>query len=193
MPFDPPSGKIPPDLHRERAVSQNTPSPDRSHDVSESGDRYEALVEVLEQQKLQQERGKAQESKERDSKRGGQPFWLVFALLIIAGWLWLLPPEPLRMNPPDPQPVAQEEAALRFAMYLQAQRILAYQQEAGRLPLTLETAGPPLPGMEYTLLQDGLYQLTGSTDRLTLTYRSDLPLDTFVGTGADIVNAGQLP
>lgn len=161
--------------------------------MSESGDRYEALVEVLEQQKLQQERGKVQDSKERDSKRGGQPFWLVFALLIIAGWLWLMPPEPLRMNPPDPQPVAQEEAALRFAMYLQAQRILAYRQEAGRLPLTLETAGPPLPGMEYTLLQDGLYQLTGSTDRLTLTYRSDLPLDTFVGTGADIVDPGQLP
>jgi hypothetical protein len=97
------------------------------------------------------------------------------------------------MDPPPPQPLAQEEAALRFTMYVQAQRIKAYQEEHGQLPGTLDEAGPPLPGMRYTVLHPDLYQLTGQTDRLTLTYRSDLPLQEFVGSGADVINEDALP
>ena len=168
---------------------QNPPSGD-AHDISGAGDRYEALLDVLEHQRTQKEQDEAREVAERrrrqDERR--RPYWLVGVLLLITAWLWLFPPSSLRVDPPEPQPIQQEEEALRFAMYVQAQRIRAFRADNGRLPDRLEEAGPPLPGMRYTVLADGLYQLTGETDRLTLTYQSDLPLEEFLGTGEDVVD-----
>jgi hypothetical protein len=42
--------------------------------------------------------------------------------------------------------------------------------------------------MEYVKLTDALYQLTGKTERVVLTYRSDLPLREFVGSGAEVLD-----
>ena len=167
----------------------------RAHNISGGGaDRYEALLEVLEHEKTQAAKARALEEAERQmSKKQGGPYWPVGVLLIITAWLWLFPPAFLRLDPPEPQPVAQEEAALRFTMYIQAQRIKAFRQEHNRLPENLEEAGPPLPGMRYTVLHSELYQLTGATDRVTLTYRSDLPLQEFVGSGADVIDESELP
>ena len=166
----------------------------RPHQISGGGDRYEALLEVLEHEKTQAARARALEEAERQKQKEQRgPYWPVFVLLAITAWLWLFPPAFLSMDPPPPQPVEQEEAALRFTMYLQAQRIKAFRLAEGRLPETLEEAGEPLPGMRYTRLHADLYQLTGATDRVTLTYRSDLPLDEFVGSGADVVDVEDLP
>lgn len=179
-------------------MTQKTPesgSSSNSHDITGSGDRYETLLEVLEHQKSQAARDRELEEAERQfsKEQQGGPYWLVVVLLVITAWLWIFPPAFLRMDPPPPQPIEQEEAALRFTMYLQAQRIKAFRQETGRLPDSLEAAGPPLPGMRYTVLHTDLYQLTGATDRVTLTYRSDLPLQEFVGSGADVVDVDELP
>ena len=163
------------------------------HDISGSGDRYEALLDVLEHEKTQAARSKALEEAERQKrKRQRTPYWPVAVLLVITAWLWIFPPAFLRLDPPPPQPIEQEEAALRFTMYVQAQRIKAFREESGRLPGSLEEAGQPLPDMRYTVLQPDLYQLTGSTDRVTLTYRSDLPLEEFVGSGADVLDEAQI-
>lgn len=89
--------------------------------------------------------------------------------------------------------MAEEEASLRFAMYLQAQRIKAFQQGAGRLPRELAEAGQPLPGMSYRPLSAGTYELEGATDRVRLTYRSDTPLREFLGTGADVLDESVIP
>lgn len=175
-------------------VTKRTPESSSSdgHDISGSGDRYEALLEVLEHEKTQAARADAQDEADRRERRARRmPYWPVAALLVITAWLWIFPPAFLRLDPPPPQPVEQEEAALRFTVYIQAQRIKAFRQANGRLPRTLEEAGEPLPGMRYTVLQPGLYQLTASTDRMTLTYRSDLPLEEFVGSGADLFEAAQ--
>ena len=177
-------------------MSNRTPSEGSSgggHHISGSGDRYEALLEVLEHEKTQAARSRElEEAERRRQKQRRVPYWPVAVLLVITVWLWLFPPGFLRLDPPPPQPIAQEEAALRFTMYVQAQRIKAFRQEQGRLPETLEEAGPPLPGMSYIVLQNDLYQLTGSTERLTLTYRSDLPLDDFLGSGADVIDEAEL-
>lgn len=175
--------------------------PRNIHDISGSGDRYEALVQVLEHQKSQSERDRALELerlRRNRERRRARPYWLLGVLLALTAWLWLLPPSFLRIDPPPPQPLEQEEAALRFAMYVQAQRIAAHRLETGEYPARLEDAGPPLPGMQYTRLAAELYQLTAETDRLKLTYRSDLPLQDFVGSGADVVDepgsvGGSLP
>jgi hypothetical protein len=164
--------------------------------ITGGGDRYEALVQIMEQQAAQSERDRELEAYERALRHRRQslvPPWVAVVLAIIVVWLWLFPPGFMRMDPPPPQPIEQEEAALRFTMYLQVQRIRGFQQEQGRVPATLEEAGPPLPAMEYHRLGANLYQLNGVTDRLRLTYRSDLPLDEFVGTGADVVNPARLP
>lgn len=174
-------------------MKKPTSSSGRLHDISASGDRYEALLEVLEHEKTQAERAKALEEAEREKrKQGRQRYWPVAVLAVITAWLWLFPPAFLRLEPPPPQPVEQEEAALRFTVYVQAQRIRAFHQETGRLPETLDEAGEPLPGMQYTRLHEDLYQLTGATDRVTLTYRSDLPLDEFIGDGAEVLDEARI-
>ncbi len=169
-------------------------TPRNAHDISGAGDRYEALVEVLQHQKSQAERDRELERERlvRSQEREGAPSWMLIVVVLFAGWVWIFPPGFLRVEPPPPQPVEQEEASLRFVMYVQAQRLKAYRQETGRYPERLEDAGPPLPNMTYTLLHDDVYQLTGSTDRLTLTYMSDLPLESFVGSGADVVDEDRL-
>ncbi|MFW6205947.1 MAG: hypothetical protein ACOC5I_01785 [Gemmatimonadota bacterium] len=161
------------------------------HEISGSGDRYEALLEVLEHEESQARRSREWEAAERRKRsRRTRSYWPLVVLLAIAAWLWIFPPGFLRIEPPPAQPVEQEEQALRLTIYLQAQRIQGFVEENGRLPDPLDEAGPPLPGMEYTVLQPGLYQLTGSTDRLALTYRSDLPLQDFVGDAAVLLDTG---
>lgn len=165
-----------------------------AHDITGDGDRYEALLQVLEREKEQAARDRALEEAERQQRKKQRgPLWPAAVLFLITAWIWLFPPAFLRMDPPPPQPVAQEEAALRFSMYLQAQRIKAFHLEHGRLPDSLAEAGPPLPGMRYTVLHTDLYQLTGATERVTLTYRSDLPLRDFVGSGAAVLDRDRLP
>ncbi|MGK7312022.1 MAG: hypothetical protein ACN0LA_07245 [Candidatus Longimicrobiales bacterium M2_2A_002] len=173
-------------------MTKRTPESSSSsgHDISGGGDRYETLLEVLEHEKTQAARSSALEAAERQKRAGRRtPYWPVAVLLAITAWLWIFPPAFLRLDPPPPQPVGQEEAVLRFTVYVQAQRIKAFRQANGRLPETLEEVGEPLPDVRYTVLQPGLYQLTGSTGRVTVTYRSDLPLEEFVGSGADVLGA----
>lgn len=166
-----------------------TPSSRDTHHISGGGDRYEALMAVLEHQASQSARDRAREAEQlrRQRETRDRPYGLVAVLLVFTAWIWLLPPAFLRVEAPPAPPVQEEEAALRFLMYVQAQRIKAYRQETGEYPTRLEEAGPPLPGMRYMRLADELYQLTGVTERLTLTFRSDLPLEEFVGSGAAVL------
>lgn len=152
----------------------------RHHDVTGTGGRYELLQEVLERQQAQQRQDEQREAALRVSSSGRRaPLWLLPLLVAVALWLWLVPPAVLQVDAAPTQPIEEEEAALRFVMNAQALRIEEFRRRNGRYPTTLDEAGPPLPGLHYTRLQDGLYQLTGLTERLTLTYRSDLPLDDF--------------
>lgn len=169
-----------------------TIDPRNIHDVSGSGDRYETLVELLEQESRQaaadRERELQLEQLRLRRDRSSTPYWVAASLLLITAWLWLWPPAILRLDPPPPQPIEREESALRFAIYLQAQRLKSYRQEEGEYPLRLEEAGPPLPAMRYLRLAPQLYQLSAGTDRIILTYRSDLPLSEFVGSGAQVLD-----
>lgn len=155
------------------------------HDVTGSGGRYDILREVLERQQAQEMEDEERESVQRASSGGRRaPLWLLPLLAATAAWLWVSPPSVLRVDAAAPQAIEEEEAALRFVIRAQALRIEEFRRQTGHFPVSLDEAGPPLPGLRYTRLQDDLYQLTGSTDRLTLTYRSDLPLEDFAPTGA---------
>jgi hypothetical protein len=173
----------------------STPGTSEPVDITSTGDRYETLLQIMEQQSARAARDRADEERElkRQRRRPSRvPPWATILLAIATLWIWLFPPAALRVDPPPPPPIEEETAALRFTMYLQVQRIRAFQEANDRLPVRLEEAGPPLPAVEYHRLSDDLYQLNGATDRVLLTYRSDLPLDEFVGAGADVVDVGRL-
>lgn len=156
-------------------------------DLRGGGDRHEMLLDVLRLHRAQRHGAREREARERArrDRESRVPRWLVLLLFLATAWVWLFPPPILRVAPPAPQSVAREEAALRFAIEVQARRIEAFRRDQGRLPAALGEVGPPQPGMEYVRLGPELYQLTGATRRVTLTYRSDLPLEAFAGGAAD--------
>ena len=99
---------------------------------------------------------------------------------------------PLAVALPGPPPVEEEEATLRLVMYLQAQKIEQYLIDTGHVPLALDDAGPAFQGMEYIRLTNSDYRILGRTGRVTLSYSSVEPLDTFVGAGASVLNPSVL-
>lgn len=181
------------DQPRGKASVSKPGSPRDPDNITGGGSRYEALLEVLEQQQRQAKEDRARAERSRRSPERRIPIWLVVGLGLVAAWLWLIPPPFLRVEEPPPRSGAQEEAALRFAVYVQAQRIEEFRNRSGRLPESLEEVGPPMPGMHYVRLSDGLYQLTGTSDRSRLTYRSDLSLSDFARSGADDPDAMRRP
>ena len=99
---------------------------------------------------------------------------------IVALWLWLLPPAWIEFTAPPPLPVQVEEAGLRMAIYLQAQRIERFRRERGRLPDVLAEAGEPLSGVSYDRLDAGTFRLTGAGANMELTYHSADSIAAFV-------------
>lgn len=180
------------DQPRGKAFVSKPGSPRDPDNITGGGSRYEALLEVLEQQQRQAEIDRERERRQRRPSDRRVPGWLAVVLGLVAVWLWVLPPPFLSVNEPAPRSPADEEAALRFAVYVQAQRIQEFRNRSGRLPESLDEVGPPLQDMDYVRLAPGLYQLTGTTGRVRVTYRSDLPLADFVGSGADVLDESRI-
>jgi len=107
--------------------------------------------------------------------------------LSLAFWIWFFPPVWAQRDPVSVPSVAEEETSLRLVMFLQAQRIESFRSENGHLPQSLEEAGPPLPGVEYTRLAGQTYYLRGEGGRAYLGYFSSQPIDTFLGDSEDLL------
>ena len=170
------------------SIDPNPPPEPLEVEVSQAGERDAALAAVLrEQTEKAQVEVHARKARVR---RQGLGFWH-FALGIataLALWIWIWPPIFLVVTPPGPPPVEEEEASLRLVMYLQAQRIEQYLLDTGGVPLALDDAGPVFRGMDYIRLTNSDYRILGRTGRVTLTYSSVDPLDTFLGAGASVLN-----
>ncbi len=157
-------------------------------DVSEAGERDAALAAVLREQTKKTE-VEAHARKVRIRRQGlGLRHLVLSVATAMALWIWLWPPGILRVAPAGPPPVEEEEATLRLVMYFQAQKIEQYLLDTGRVPLALDDAGPAFRGMEYIRLTNSDYRILGRTGRVTLSYSSVEPLDTFVGAGASVLN-----
>ena len=166
----------------------NPPPEPRDVEVSQADERDAALAAVLRDQTEKAEvEAHARKVRVRRQGLGFRHFALSFAA-IISLWIWRWPPGILLVPTPGPAPMAEEEASLRLVMYFQAQKIEQYVLDNGRVPLTLEDAGPAFRGMEYIRLTNSDYRILGRTSRVTLTYSSVEPLDTFVGAGATVLN-----
>lgn len=158
--------------------------PDRRQNYGGT-DRYEALLDVMEQEA---EKVRSEGVLGAASPREGRIRLVVLTLLVTAFGLvqwkgsdWF-GPEPI------PAPTTMElEQSLRAAMYLQAQRIAAFNNRTGRLPDTLDEAGEPLPGVQYAKLGEDVYRLTGENRGVTLTYNSDQPPSALLGNAASLL------
>lgn len=158
-------------------------------EVSQSHERDAALAAVLREQTEKAEVD-AHARKRRARRQGlGLRHLALGIATVVSLWIWRWPPGFLVIAPPGPPPVAQEEATLRLVMYFQAQKIEQYLLDTGRVPLSIDDAGPVFRGMEYIRLTNSDYRILGRTGRVTLSYSSVEPLDTFVGDGASVLNS----
>lgn len=157
-------------------------------EVSRASERDSVLAAVL---RYQTERAEvaahAQQVLERRRGFGLRHLALGMAMAT-AIWIWIWPPVVLRITPPGPPAVEEEESSLRLVMYFQAQKIEQYRVDTGSVPLVLSDAGPAFRGMEYIRLTNRDYRILGRTRRMVLSYSSVDPLDVFVGTGASVLD-----
>jgi hypothetical protein len=145
-------------------------------------ERYDVLQEVMEQHVDAVESSRRPPQQPATRRRGRVVLLAVLVVVFVVIWWkgndWLGPPQP------PPQTTSQLQTDLRVAMYLQVQRIKAFQLRTGHLPDQLNDAGPPVPGIRYQKLDDRTYELSGENGRVTLTYRSDQPIGALLGDAA---------
>lgn len=129
-----------------------------------------------------------------DIRTSGRRHGVLTLAVIIATYVWFLPPAWVRGTPPPPAATAAEESsALRLTMYVQAQRIEQFRIDHGRIPYNLGEAGPAFSGMEYIRLTDTNYRLNGRSELATLSLSSGgQSLHEFLGDGEMVLDWGKI-
>lgn len=87
---------------------------------------------------------------------------------------------------PEHVPIEQRQAHVRYAMYLAAERVLAFRDSSGGvLPRTLHQAGAAWPGMSYHV-QGDVFTLHARVDSATaIDYRSSRDPRDFLGQATE--------
>lgn len=116
---------------------------------------------------------------------------ILMALVAMSASVWLTELPFLRASEPQGPDAAQRVAGARFAVYLQAQRVLQYRIEHGRLPLAVQEAGEVAEGVSYTRLSDDLFRLSLVTHDGTFSFRSDDSPEHFLGGSLKLLGIGR--
>ena len=126
-------------------MERNQPETSDRIEVSQGQERAAALVAVLRDQEEKEEASlRAQEALKRRSRNGN----LVLTVsALMAAWVWIFPPDSIRIERPTVPTVAEEEASLRRTIFLQHSAIQQYRIENGRIPEGLDQAGSTFAGM----------------------------------------------
>jgi hypothetical protein len=104
--------------------------------------------------------------------------------LLIAGWLFLAPPDWLPRAGNDRRTVEQRTLGLRVVLALEAARVKAYRDAEGKLPASIAEAGGDVRSVRYTAIDDARFTLTATDGAASVTYDSTEPLaDLLSGTG----------
>lgn len=82
---------------------------------------------------------------------------------------------------PAALPSAQREAGVRFGMYFLAQRLEQYRLRENALPPNLDFTEETWPGITYRLVSDSVFELQATVDSTVIVFRSDQPVDRFLG------------
>jgi hypothetical protein len=162
-------------------AQQNQPSPEK-----------QALIEAYEKVLLADA-----EKREKDNaaKPAGPPrrrthpvvLLSLLVLVVVGAYAVFARPAWLFERGAPAEPVSIQEASLRLAMAMQFQRIERFRTQSGRLPTTVEEAGPAMPGVRYQARHPDGFTLTGSNGSVTLTLQSSEPLAAFVGNSYELI------
>ena len=85
-------------------------------------------------------------------------------------------------------PLANQEAGLRMEMVIQAGKVLQFLEENGRLPDDLQEVGDSPDAVRYIALAGNVFQLTGETGEITITFTSTEPLEELLADALTIVS-----
>ncbi len=150
----------------------------RESQGSSQADRDQESVSDLVHEIQSSAQEKAQGSEARKGrKRTPNLLYGALAILLLANaYLWLIQPGWLSFTDDGPS----VEDTLRFQMYVQAQRIQAYERTEGTLPDDLEDTGTPFEGLEYRVTGPASWELEGEANGVQLTLTSATPLEAFM-------------
>ncbi len=164
-----------------RDKPQNSTTQRREATSSEYGD---ALSDILKDQARRKELRRAPGPK--PGQRRLHPI-VPPVLALISIWLWAFPPAALRPVVPT-IPLANQEAGLRMEMVIQAGKVLQFLEENGRLPNDLQEVGDSPDAVRYIALAGNVFQLTGETGEITITFTSTEPLEELLADALTIVS-----
>ena len=110
------------------------------------------------------------------------PLTLLCAYSLIAKPDFIYGPSPASV------PAVRRAADTRFAMYLLAQRVLAYRAAQSRLPESLQAAGEDWDGIHYRVVNDSVFELrTPGDSGQAIVFRSDERIDPFLATSVTMI------
>jgi hypothetical protein len=107
---------------------------------------------------------------------------LAIPLALLSAFSLIAKPEFIYGPSPASVPAARRAAETRFALYLVAQRVLAYRETQSRLPESLVAAGEEWDGISYRVVNDSVFELRSVGDSArAVVYRSNERVDPFLG------------
>lgn len=93
---------------------------------------------------------------------------------------------------PAALPPERMDANVRVALFMLAQRIEAFRAEAGHFPVALGDIGEAVEGVRYSVLSDAVFELRAeATGGAAVVFRSDQPVDAFLGNSIVVIQGHQ--
>lgn len=118
------------------------------------------------------------------SRRPSPVHYAVLLILVaLTVWAWIARPAWLTGGDSGVETVAEAEGLLRFRLFVQGQRIRAYEARTGRLPESLEEAGVEYEGIEYRRTGPDDWELVGTLGDARLVLTSAMPIEEFLAEG----------
>lgn len=115
---------------------------------------------------------------------------LCVLLLAVSTWSWIARPAWIWGAEAASPSAVEQEAATRLGLLAVAQRVEAHRAEIGRLPASLEEIGEPATGVFYAPISATVFELRATHDQGVVVYRSDEPVEAFLGNSAAVISRG---
>lgn len=108
-------------------------------------------------------------------------------LLAFSIYSWVARPAFIWGQPVEPLPAVEQEAGMRFSMFLMAMRVEAYRESEGLYPASLASLGESLAGATYAMVSDTAFELRAMVNGREIVFRSDARADVFLGNSTAII------